>query len=118
MLWVGDFNRHHLLWDDPNDTRLFTNEAIKAAEVLIEGLVETGMVMALPGGTQMHLHNTTKKWTRLDQVFITEHSENLLLTCDTLPDHTGIKTDHLPILTELNLTANIVEETPPPTSER
>jgi exonuclease III len=28
IIWVGDFNRHHPLWDDPNDVRLFTNEAL------------------------------------------------------------------------------------------
>jgi hypothetical protein len=25
ILWVGDFNRHHPAWDNPEDTRLFTS---------------------------------------------------------------------------------------------
>lgn len=25
VIWLGDFNRHHQFWDDPNDTRLFIN---------------------------------------------------------------------------------------------
>ena len=114
ILWVGDFNRHHPYWDDPNDTRLFTNEATKEAETLIEAVAEVGLELALPSGTPTHCHNVTKKWSRLDQVFISEHSVNMLTACDTLTEHMGIKTDHLPILTELNLSVSITEDSPAP----
>jgi ribonuclease HI/exonuclease III len=105
-LWLGDFNRHHPYWDDPRDTRLFTNEAIKEAEVLIEAVAEVGLEMALPCTTPTHYHNVTKQWTRLDQVFLSDHSENILIACDTLPDQRGVKTDHLPVITELKLAVN------------
>jgi exonuclease III len=114
IIWLGDFNRHHLHWDDPSDTRLFTNRAIKAAEVLIEAVAEVGLEMALPSGIPTQCHNVTKWWSRLDQVFISEHSEELLISCDALTDHRGIKTDHLPILTEVNLETNITKERPLP----
>jgi len=68
-LWLGDFNRHHPHWDSPEDTRLFTNEAISAAEVLIDAVAEAGLEMTLPSGTPTHCHLATKKWSRLDQVF-------------------------------------------------
>ena len=29
MVWAGDFNRHHPLWDDDKDTHLFTNQATR-----------------------------------------------------------------------------------------
>ncbi|KAH9960258.1 hypothetical protein BC827DRAFT_1133412 [Russula dissimulans] len=70
--------------------------------------------MVLPSGTPTHYHNVTKQWTRLDQVFLSEHSDNLLITCDTLPGHRGIRMDHLPILTELNLTAAVAHNPPTP----
>jgi hypothetical protein len=54
-----------------------------------------------------HIHNVTKRWTRLDQVFLSDHSLDLLITCDTQLDKQGICTDHLPIVTELNVTAAI-----------
>jgi exonuclease III len=114
LMWVGDFNRHHPHWDDPNDTRLFTNEALKVAEHLIEAVAEVGLEMALPGGIPTHCHYITKHWSRLDQVFISEASENVLTTCETLTEHRGAKTDHLPIRTELNLEANVIEEKPTP----
>jgi hypothetical protein len=109
-LWLGDFNRHHPYWDDPSDTCLFTHKAVKEAEILIEAVAEAGLEMALPGGIPTHFHNVTKKWTRLGQVFLSEHSENLLITCDTFVEQRGIKTDHLPIVTELKLATSTVVE--------
>jgi exonuclease III len=110
ILWLGDFNRHHPHWDNLNDTRLFTREAIKAAEVLIKATAEAGLEMALPKGIPMHIHNVTKMWTRLDQVFITEQSSELITVCNTITDKWGIKTDHLPILMKLNLATFIMED--------
>lgn len=114
VVWVGDFNRHHPHWDDPNDTRLFTNEAIKAADVLIEVVASLGLDLALPSGLPTHLHNVTKKWTRLDQVFLSDHSFDLLISCDTETRFRSTKTDHLPIITTLNLAIPIS----PPTTFR
>jgi exonuclease III len=106
-IWLGDFNRHHPHWDNPDDTWLFTNEATTAAETLIEAVAGAGLEMALPSGTPTHCHNVTKKWSRIDQVFISDHSLDMLTTCNTLPDRRGIRTDHLPILTKLNLKASM-----------
>ena len=104
IIWAGDFNRHHPHWDNPNDTRLFTTEALDAAEVLIEAVASLGLDLALPSGIPTHLHNVTKKWTRLDQVFISEHSLELIEACDTETGFRSAKTDHLPVVTKLNLT--------------
>ena len=83
VLWVGDFNHHHLFWDNPSNTRLFTMEAMKAATTLIEVIASLGLELALPSGIPTHYHNVTKKWSRLDQVFISDHSTDLLEACDT-----------------------------------
>jgi hypothetical protein len=102
-MWIGNFNRHHPLWDSPTNMRLFTNEATEAAEKLLEAVMDAGLELALSNGIPMHEHNVTKHWSRLDQVFITAHSNELLITCSTLPEQRGINMDHLPILTELKL---------------
>ena len=109
-LWVGDFNRHHPYWDDPSDGRLFTNEATDAAKRLIEAVADIGLELALPSGIPTHRHSVTKLWSRLDQVFISDCSINALISCETQPDHWGVNTDHLPILTVLNLKAEHVVE--------
>jgi endonuclease/exonuclease/phosphatase family protein len=85
-IWLGDFNRHHLHWDNPADTHLFTNEAITAAEYLIDAIAEVGMELALPSGIPTHCHNVTKRWSRLNQVFISDHSMDMIITCNTLPE--------------------------------
>jgi len=110
ILWVGDFNRHHPYWDDPRDSRLFTTDATAAMEKLIEAIADIGLDLALPSSILTHMHNVTKLWSRLDQVFISDHSKSLLIACDTQPDHRGINTDHLPILTELNLQVDVTPE--------
>ena len=109
-IWLGDFNRHHPFWDNNEDSRLFTREATKAADILIEATIKVGLGMVLPGGIPMHIHNVSKKWTRLDNVFMLDHSTDLITICDTVTSKRGINTDHLPILTKLNLTAALMEE--------
>ena len=106
-VWVGDFNRHHPYWDNPEDTHLFTNEATNVAEVLIGAIAEAGLEMVLPGSLPTHLHNVSKRWSRLDNVFLTDHSLDTIISCVTLPEQRGICTDHLPILTKLDLTASV-----------
>lgn len=104
IAWLGDFNRHHPVWDNPNDTRLFKREAFEAAEVLIKTLADLGLELALAAGTPTHVHNVTKKWTRLDQVFITEHTLDKVVLCETRSNERGLNTDHIPIVTKLDVT--------------
>ena len=113
VICLGDFNRHHPHWDDPTDTRLFTLAAIKDAELLISAVAGAGLDMALPPGIPTHLHNVSKRWTRLDQVFISEDGLDSVITCNTLTDSPGINTDHLPILTTLDLSLVRALSTPP-----
>ena len=103
LIWLGDFNRHHPYWDKPEDNRLFTKEAREAAETLLKVIADLGMDTALAKGTPTHCHNVTKKWTRLDQVFITDHSLDAVTICDTLPEERGVNTDHIPIITVIDV---------------
>ena len=61
-----------------------------------------------------HCHHVTKRWSRLDQVFILEQSENMLMACEALMGHRGINTDHLPICTELSLDIALYKPEPAP----
>ena len=103
LIWLGDFNRHHPYWDRPEDNRLFTKDAGKAAEILLKAVADLGMDMALAKGTPTHQHNVTKKWSRLDQVFMTEQTLETVIVCDTIPEERGINTDHLPIITVIDV---------------
>ena len=113
VLWLGNFNRHHPHWDNPADTRPFTRSAIENAEILISTVAGLGLDLALPQGILTHLHNVSKKWTRLDHVFITEDFLDMILTCNVLADTPGINTDHVPILTTLDLSVARAPLNPP-----
>jgi len=103
IIWLGDFNRHHPCWDDPSDLRLFTDNALAVAEILIEAVAEAGLEIALPRSTPTHCHSVMKRWSRLDHIFISDDSTDTVVACDALTDHRGINTDHVLVLTELNL---------------
>ena len=60
LIWLGDFNRHHPAWDDPNNTHLFTNEALLAAKKLIEAVADMGLNLVLLVGIPTHIYNVTK----------------------------------------------------------
>ena len=35
IIWLGDFNRHHPLWDEERNAHMFTKAALEAAQPLI-----------------------------------------------------------------------------------
>ena len=45
-------------------------------------------------------------------MFLSDHSKNLLISCNTQTEHRGINTDHLPIVTKLKLSIGTNEEKP------
>jgi hypothetical protein len=59
--------------------------------------------MVLPSGIPTHLHNITKKWTRLDHMFIMEDTMDSVIACNVLANTPGVNTDNLPILTMIDL---------------
>ena len=71
-IWLGDFNRHHLHWNNPTDTRLFTRPVIHDAEILISAVAELSLDLVPPPSIPTHLHHVTKKWMQLNQVFVTD----------------------------------------------
>ena len=111
VVWVGDFNRHHPAWDRPEDSRLFTRDALDAAETLIRATTELRLDMALPAGIPTHQHYVTKRWSRLDQVFVMENTIDTIIECEEKPHDKGINTDHIPIVTRLNVSMGRNPET-------
>ena len=48
MIWAGDFNHHHMLWDEERNVHLFTTHNLNAAQTLIDLLADYSMTMILP----------------------------------------------------------------------
>ena len=51
MLWCGDFNHYHPMWDEERNHQLFTTTVTTEAEKLITLLADYNMAMALPKHT-------------------------------------------------------------------
>ena len=103
LIWAGDFNRHHPLWDDELDDRLFTPAALEDAGKLIEILADLNLKMALPKGQPTLEHLVTKKFSRPDNVWCTEDTFDLIIRCEVDPSLRPPATDHFPIATYVDL---------------
>ena len=103
ILWGGDFNRHHPMWDRDEDSRLFTAKALEDAQELIELIADQEMYMPLPKGIPTLKHMVSKRLSRPDNVFCTNSLADCVLRCDTMPERQPGKTDHYPIVTILEL---------------
>lgn len=101
MIWLGDFNRHHPLWDEERNSHLFTRRASEEAQKLIELLADYDMVMALPKDIPTLESMATKNWTRPDNIFTTDNTQECIVTCSTDPHRRGPGTDHVPIISIL-----------------
>ena len=97
-IWLGDFNRHHPLWDDPNHTHLFTSANLDSAALLINLLGAHDMEMALPASTPTIETFRTGSLSRPDNVFCSPSLSSRFIKCDTKPEHRPACTDHFPII--------------------
>ena len=112
VLWCGDFNRHHPLWDEERNSHLFTAGAIQEAEILLSVIADHDMVMALPKDIPTLQAMATKNWTRPDNVFCLANTESLLVSCTTDPQLRGLGTNHVPILTTLEFPVECIMAPP------
>ena len=112
MIWAGDFNHHHPLWDRNEDTHLFTRKATDAANDLIDILGEFGMEMALPKDIPTLQHIVTNRYSRPDNVFCTQQLTDQLIRCEVDARIHPPATDHFPIVTSFLIPQNRVTESP------
>ena len=103
FIWLGDFNRHHPLWDEERNAHLFTRRALEAAQPLLDLIDRHDMHMVLPKDIPTLEACATKNFTRVDNVFCSAGLVNTFISCDTFPQWRPQKTDHMPIISELEI---------------
>jgi endonuclease/exonuclease/phosphatase family metal-dependent hydrolase len=101
-VWVGDFNRHHPMWDEARNSHLFMAANLDVAEELLEVAVERGMEMTLPKGLPTLEARATCNLTRPDNVFCSASLIEAIVKCDVHPEDCLPIADHFPIVTHLN----------------
>jgi len=106
FIWLGDFNRHHPLWDEERNNHLFTNAALELTRPLLDMIGRYHMKMALPKDIPTLKASSTGNLTRVDNVFCSESLLNAVISCDIEPDRQPVKADHYPVITVLDVAVN------------
>ena len=91
------------MWDEERNNHLFTAAALESSQKVLALLADYGMSQALPKDIPTLQSSSSGNWTRPDNVFCTEHTLDVLALCNTDPENRGPNTDHLPVLTKLDL---------------
>lgn len=112
MVWLGDFNCHHPLWDEERNDHLFTPTALALAQKILDLMANYGMTQTLPKDIPTLQASSMGNWTRLNNVFCTEHTSDYLTLCNTDLDNRGPNMDHLPILTKFDMTVTAASSIP------
>jgi ribonuclease HI len=100
---LGDFNRHHPMWDEERNAHLFTRHNLDEAQNLIDLTTDWRLEMALPKDIPTLEAMRTKNLTRPDNVFMSKELIDRLVYCNTKPEERALRTDHFPILTTLDV---------------
>jgi ribonuclease HI len=111
-IWLGDFNRHSPMWDEARNSQLFTRPALREAQRLIDLAATWNMHMALRPGVNTLESTSSKNYTRPDNVWVSDSLRENIIKCDVLPAERPICTDHLPIITILDI--SLSRSSPPP----
>ena len=69
MLWCGDFNRHHPLWDEDWNCHLFTASALQVVGRLLEKITDHNICMILPKDIPTLEAKSTKNWSQPNNIF-------------------------------------------------
>ena len=100
MIWLGDLNHHHPLWEPEINRHLgFSDVAIQP---LFNLLNEYDMDLAFPPGISTY-ETATHNWTHLDNVWHSHHNSDPIISCNMNPCIRPPKANHLPIITIIEL---------------
>ena len=99
IVWLGDFNWHHHIWEDDANERLFETEEYIAP--LIELLYKNEMLLAPPKGIPT-FQSAARSWTRPDNVWRCNTPDDPIARCDVIAAIRPLLADHLPVITILD----------------
>ena len=103
VIWLGDFNRHHPAWEDEANNHLLSERYLDAAQPLLDLLAAFDFHMLLPPRIPTLEAANTKNHTRPDNIFASADIADCLVRCRTAPELRPPRTDHYPIVTELEV---------------
>ena len=85
ILWMGDFNRHHPMWDESCNAHLFTRSNLDKAQLLIDAAAKLGLRMVLPKDLPTLCALATGNYIRPDNMFTSDTLADVIVSCTTVP---------------------------------
>ena len=101
LILLGDFNRHHPSWEGNANEHLTSPDRL--LNPLLELIINMRLKMALPKNIPTLEARHGGRWTRPDNIWRNTNSESKILACEVQGNLRPINTDHLPIITTLDL---------------
>jgi len=99
IVWMGDFNSHHPMWDEERNLHLFTRANLDKVQTIINAMANHDLQMLLPKNIPTLCTMTTHNFTCLDNILASSSLHEHILECKTSPETCPPKTDHIPIIT-------------------
>src|SRR5882672_6317821 len=96
ILWLGDFNSHHPMWDEARNSHLFMRASLDRAQDTIEVAADHDLQMILPKGAPTLQAMATGNLTRMDNIFVSSCLAGTVTECRTVPEERLARTDHFP----------------------
>ena len=101
-IWVGNFNCHHHLWDEPRNNHLFTKNNLELAQPLLNLLGRFNMKIVPPPLIPTFCAHSTGNHMRNDNIFCDKILYKAITICNTDEESRPIKSDHFPIVTQID----------------
>jgi hypothetical protein len=95
MVWLGNFNRHHPMWEEDANSHLFKSKNVISP--LLNLLYRHDMLLVLPKSIPT-FQMSTGRWTQPDNVWCTNTQTDPIQHCDIVPNIRPPLADHLPII--------------------
>lgn len=109
-IWMGDFNRHHPMWDEPQNHHLFTPQNLNTVQRLLNAIADQGLFMVLLEHIPTLKSFAIGNYTRIDNVFCTKQILKHVVKCDTIPQRQPTNTDHFPIETVIDIGVEVTDQ--------
>ena len=97
IIWLGDFNHHHPMWEDDSNKQLF--EPTEYITLLIDLLYKNDMLLVLPKGL-LTFQTAARNWTRPGNIWHCNTPDDPIIQCDVVTAICLPMADHLPIVVE------------------
>jgi hypothetical protein len=109
LLLLGDFNWHHYTWEGTANAHLTSPDRL--LNPLLELVVNMRLEMVLPKGIPTLEARHGSRWTRPDNVWRNADTLSTVISCEVRSELHPTNTDHLPIITTLDLGYHPTEAT-------